>query len=99
MPRINRKAKDETFNFRVDPALKEAFSTAAEAADKPAAQILREFMRAYIAARKGRGFAVEARRQSQLIAAAAKNSSSDEAALMAELDAELDKLLSEGSSP
>ena len=99
MPRTSRNPKDETFNFRVDPELKEAFSTATEAADKPAAQVLREFMRAYVEARRGRDFSAEARRQSLLIAKAAQDASTDEASIMAELDAGLDELMRDGSKP
>jgi predicted transcriptional regulator len=40
--------KEENFNFRVPADLKIAFRTAAEAADRPAAQVIRDFMRAYV---------------------------------------------------
>jgi len=89
MPRASRHAKEETFNFRVDPALKAEFQTATEAADKPAAQVLREFMRSYVERRKRRDLAAEARRQSEVIAARAADPSSDEAAVMRELEASL----------
>ena len=36
-----------TFTFRVDDALKTAFSTAAKASDRSGAQLLRDFMRAF----------------------------------------------------
>jgi hypothetical protein len=86
MPRTSQTPKEETFNFRVDPSLKAAFQAATEAEDKPAAQVLRDFMR------RRRDFAAEAHRQSVAIAARAADPGSDEAAVMRELDAHLDGL-------
>lgn len=37
-----------TFTFRVDENLKEAFSAIAQAQDRSSAQLLRDFMRAYV---------------------------------------------------
>ena len=82
MPRFSQHAKDESFNFRVDPKLKADFQSATEAEDAPAAQVLRDFMRAYVERRRRREFATEARRQSRLIAARAADPSSDEAEVM-----------------
>ncbi len=48
MPRHSQHPKEESFNFRIDPKLKAEFQTATEAEDKPAAQVLRDFMRAYV---------------------------------------------------
>ena len=92
MPRTSRTPKEETFNFRVDPSLKAAFQAATEAEDKPAAQVLRDFMRAYIERRRRRDFAAEAHRQSVSIAARAADPSSDDALVMRELAAHLDGL-------
>lgn len=39
---------ESTFTFRVDETLKTEFSTAAKASDRSGAQLLREFMRAYV---------------------------------------------------
>lgn len=39
---------ETTFTFRVDDALKMAFSTAAKANDRTGAQLLRDFMRNYV---------------------------------------------------
>ncbi|RQS42134.1 CopG family ribbon-helix-helix protein [Burkholderia sp. Bp8990] len=39
---------ETTFTFRVDNALKMAFSTAAKANDRTGAQLLRDFMRNYV---------------------------------------------------
>lgn len=91
MPRTNQHPKDSSFNFRIDPALKAAFTAAAEAEDKPAAQVLRAFMRAYVKLRERRAFEVEARRQSRSIADRARDPRSDEYAVMREIEAELDR--------
>jgi predicted HicB family RNase H-like nuclease len=68
MPRTSQHPKDETFNFRIDSELKAAFTAAAEAEDRPAAQVLRDFMRAYVRQKQRRSFEAEARRQSLAIA-------------------------------
>jgi hypothetical protein len=83
-------AKAESFNFRVNSALKTAFTAATTAEDRRAAQVLRDFMRAYVARRERRAFSAEARRQSLAAAAAAADPVSDEAAVMRELEADLD---------
>jgi hypothetical protein len=46
MPRTTQHPKETSFNLRIAPHLKAAFTAATEADDKPAAQVLREFMRA-----------------------------------------------------
>jgi hypothetical protein len=74
----------------VNSALKAAFTAATAAEDRPAAQVLRNFMRVYVARRERRAFAAEARRQSLAAAAAAADPKSDEAAVMRELEADLD---------
>jgi predicted transcriptional regulator len=48
MARTTSQPKEENFNFRVPADLKAAFKTAAELADRSAAQVLRDFMRAYV---------------------------------------------------
>jgi predicted transcriptional regulator len=82
MPRLSQHPKEESFNFRVDPTLKADFQRATEAADKPAAQVLRDFMRAYVERQRERAFAAEARRQSRVLAEHAADPSSDEAEVM-----------------
>jgi hypothetical protein len=90
MPRATHHPKGETFNFRIDPALKAAFTQATEAEDKPAAQVLREFMRAYVERQRRKAFEAEARRQSLTIAQQARNPQSDEARSLKELESLLD---------
>ncbi len=48
MPRATAHPKEESFNFRVSADLKAAFKSATEMEDRPAAQVLRDFMRAYV---------------------------------------------------
>ncbi|HEY5105145.1 MAG TPA: hypothetical protein VII73_00065 [Caulobacteraceae bacterium] len=82
MPRATTRSKADTFNLRLDRKLKAAFQAATEAHDKPAAQVLREFMRAYVERQHERVQEIEARRQSRLIAHSAADPGSDEAAVM-----------------
>jgi len=91
MPRNSQHPKEASFNLRIDPALKAAFTAAAAAEDKPAAQVLRDFMRAYVERRERRAFEAEARRQSEAIAGRARDPGSDEHAVMREIAAELDR--------
>jgi predicted transcriptional regulator len=57
-----------SFTFRIDAGLKKQFQNAADKENKTVAQVLRDFMLAYVDRRKRREFEVEARRQSALIA-------------------------------
>ncbi len=99
VPRVSQHPKDETFNFRVDPALKAAFTTAAAAEDRPAAQVLRDFMRAYVTRQAQSSFQDEARRQSLAIAERVRDPTSDEHASLAELNGLFDAdLFADGRS-
>jgi hypothetical protein len=91
MPRTTQHAKESSFNLRIDPALKAAFTAATEAEDKPAAQVIRDFMRAYVKRSERRAFEADARRQSRAIAERAVDRTSDEYAVMREIAAELDR--------
>ena len=51
MARTTNQPKEENFNFRVPADLKAAFKEATGAEDRPAAQVLRDFMRAYVGER------------------------------------------------
>lgn len=82
MPRQSQHPKEESFNFRIDPKLKADFQTATEAEDKPAAQVLRDFMRSYVERQRDRAFVAEARRQSRLVAEHAADPGSDEVEVM-----------------
>jgi hypothetical protein len=88
MRRTTVVPKEENFNFRVGADLKAAFRAATEAADRPAAQVIRDFMRAYVEQRglPEHGYEPWFRRQVQ----AAMNDPQpgiSHARVMAELDA------------
>ena len=87
MPRTSQIAKAATFNLRIDATLKAAFVAATQSDDKPAAQVLRDFMRAYVKRKAQRAFETEARRQSREAAAHARDPKSDDAVSLEELDA------------
>ena len=83
MPRTSARPKVESFNFRVDPELKAAFTAATAAEDRPAGQVLRDFMRGYVTRRREHAAGAEARRQSRIVAEQAADPGSDEARVMA----------------
>jgi hypothetical protein len=89
MPRASQTPKDSSFTLRIDPALKAAFTAATEAEDKPAAQVVREFMRSFVKRREREAFEAEARRQSLELAKLALDPNSDEFQVMREIDAQL----------
>ena len=41
-------AKEAVFTVKLEPELRDAFAAEAEAADRPASQIVREFMREFV---------------------------------------------------
>ncbi len=65
MPRTTQHPKESSFNFRVDPTLKAAFTAATGAEDKPAAQVLRDFMRSYVSEKEESEYDAWFRRQVQ----------------------------------
>lgn len=77
MPRTPSQPKDILLNVRIDPELKSQFARAAGAQNRTVAEVLRQLMRAYVEGMRRRSFAIEARRQSKLIA-----DSPDEAEVM-----------------
>ena len=91
MPRTSQHPKESSFNFRIDPALKAAFSRATEAEDKPAAQVLRDFMRAYVRQRERHAFEAEARRQSLEAAKHRRDPLGDDAVSLKEFETLLDE--------
>ena len=91
MPRTTQHPKESSFNFRIDAALKAAFSQATEAEDKPAAQVLRDFMQAYVARRERVAFLAEAHRQSLEAAKRASDPRSDDAVSLREFEALLNE--------
>ena len=78
MLRTSAYPKVESFNFRVDAELKAAVA----AEDKPAGQVLRDFMRTYVERRRKHTLAAEARQQSRLLTERAADPGSEEAEVM-----------------
>ena len=87
---MNRAQKVETVTFRIDWALKIAFAEIAAEEAKPIGELLRELVRERVEQRARRSFEAEARRQALGAAAAAQDPDSDEAAVMRELEADLE---------
>ncbi|MEO3431676.1 hypothetical protein [Inquilinus sp. CAU 1745] len=83
-------SKADTFTFRLDPALKSAFTRSAASEHRRPAELLRDLMRDHLARNERRAFEEEARRQSLVIAAAARDPESDEARVIRELENDLD---------
>ena len=87
---MNRAQKVETVTFRIDPVLKIAFAEIAAEEAKPVGELLRELVRERVELKARRSFEAEARRQALEAAAAAQDPGSDEAAVMRELEADLE---------
>jgi hypothetical protein len=49
MPKTVSKSREERFSFSVPAELRAAFEAATQAEKRPAAEVLRDFMRAYVA--------------------------------------------------
>jgi hypothetical protein len=90
MPRTSPASKDETFTFRLDPALKAALTRSAAEEHVPPAELMRTLLRRHLAAKEQRAFESEARRQAQAIALRTQDPNSDEAQVMRDLEAQLD---------
>ena len=90
MSRMSANPKADSFTFRLDPALKAELTHAASEARMPPAELVRSLVRAHLAGQERRAFEAEARRQSLAIAELALDPSSDEARVMAEIEADLE---------
>jgi len=86
----DQRRQVETLSFRIDPALKSALAEIAGKESKPVGALLREWVRERIKQERRREFELEARRQSLAIAELARDPSSDEAAVLRELEAYFD---------
>jgi predicted transcriptional regulator len=93
--RNGRTAQADTVTFRIDRELKAALADLAEAERKPVGELLRDMVRERVKQKERHEFEMEARRQSLLLAEAAQNPASDEAAIMRELDANFDEFARE----
>jgi hypothetical protein len=87
--RTSPDPKIETVTFRIDPALKAALAKIAEQESKPLGALMRELVREHIEQKKHQEFEAEASRQSESIAARARDRASDEAQVMRELETAL----------
>ncbi|HTQ33845.1 MAG TPA: hypothetical protein VMI30_06715 [Stellaceae bacterium] len=87
--------KTETITFRIDTALKHELAESAEAQAKPVGELLRELVHEHVKQRKRREFETEARRQCEIINAAAADPNSDEAQVMRELEAHFAEVMRE----
>jgi len=89
MPRTSAALKAETLTFRIEPKLKSALAKIARAEHRPVGEVLRDLVRSRIERGRRRAFEAEARRESLILAEAARDPNSDEAAMMRELEADL----------
>jgi hypothetical protein len=95
MPRTAADPKADSLTFRIPPTLKADLAAIAEKEAKPIGEVLRELIRERIKEERRREFEEEARRQCEMLNAAAQDPNSDEAAVMRELDAHLESLADE----
>jgi|SRR5437763_14349617 predicted DNA-binding protein len=95
MARSGAESKAEIMTFRISPALKAALSEIAVEEAKPVGELLRELIERRVKEKERLEFEAEARRQSLLIAEAAKDPNSDEAQVMRELDANFEEFARE----
>ena len=87
--------KSDTFTFRLDANLKAALTKSAMAERKQPGALVRDLVRDHVARRERRAFEEEARRQCLAINAGARNSESDEAQVMRELEGDLEAFADE----
>ncbi|HEV8031732.1 MAG TPA: hypothetical protein VGP42_12010 [Stellaceae bacterium] len=95
MARRSPEPNADIITFRIPPALKTAFAEIAVEEAKPVGELLRELIRQRVEEKKRRKFEAEARRQCLEANAAAQDPNSDEAAVMRELDADLEEFARE----
>jgi Ribbon-helix-helix protein, copG family len=95
MPRTSSEPNAEIITFRIPSALKTALSEIAAEEEKPIGEVLRDLIRQKVKEKERQLFEAEARRQSLLLAEAAKDSNGDEAQIMRELDANFDEFARE----
>jgi len=95
MARTSAEPNADVMTFRIPPALKTAFAEVARQEEKPVGALLRELIRECVKQKERREFEAEARRECVEINAAARDPNSDEAAVMRELDADLEEFSKE----
>ncbi len=90
MTRNSVAPKDDTFTFRLEPAMKAALTRSASEVHKQPAEVLRGLVRDYLAQRERSAFEAEARQQCLAIYARAQDPASDEARVMRESEADME---------
>lgn len=95
MARTSSDPNTEIVTFRIPPTLKAAIAEIAVEEAKPVGELLRELVRERVKQKERQEFEAEARRQCEIINAAARDPNSDEAAVMRELEADLEDFVKE----
>ncbi len=95
MARTSAEPNADIITFRIPPALKTAFAEIARQEAKPVGELLRDLIRERVKQKERREFEAEARRECLEINAAARDPNSDEAAVMRELEADLEEFRKE----
>ena len=95
MARTSAEPNADIITFRIPPALKTAFAEIAREEAKPVGELLRDLIRERVKQKERREFEAEARRECLAINAAARDPNSDEAAVMRELEADLEEFSKE----
>jgi hypothetical protein len=92
---MSRAPNAETVTFRIDSVLKTAFAKIAAEESKPVGELLRELVRERVEQKARREFESDVQRQSLEAAATARDPRNDEAAVMREMEAELEEFSEE----
>lgn len=95
MPRTGTAVKAEIITFRIAPALKREVRRIARTEHKPVGELLRELVQERVDRKRRLAFEAEARRQCLEANAAARDPNSAEAAVMRELEADLEEFADE----
>jgi predicted DNA-binding protein len=90
MARTNGDPNTDVITLRIPPALKAALAEIATQEEKPVGELLRELIRQRVEEKEQREFEIEARRQCLEANAAAQDANSDEAAVMRELEVDME---------
>jgi predicted DNA-binding protein len=85
----------QPLNFRLGRTYKEALDRLAEQQDKPVGQLVREVVEDYVAGQARAAWEAEARRTAVQLGEAARDPSSDEAAMLRCLEANLEEFAEE----
>ncbi len=91
-PDADNRQNGESIAFRVPASLKTELNRLATRNHQSLAELMRSLARERLSLERPRAYQVEAQRQSRETAAAAENPTSDEYAVMRELEADLDEL-------